>query len=141
MKLRYEYKVFGLEVLLIAVLSVIIFLVSPSQSLNDYVNIPGLATSLVALNSGITIAIFLALFHSDDKNVENFRKFKTASKQAYKIFLVNAVLVCLSTAVIQEELNSQIALNLGLAGLTVAIIGTFVNIWHIFDLVGIMFRR
>lgn len=141
MRLRYEYKVFGLEFLLISVLTVIVFLGNPNSSLNDYINVPGLATSLVALNSGITIAIFLALFHSDNKNVENFRKFKTAAKQAYKIFLINAVLVCLSTVLIQEELSSQLSVNLGLTGLSIALTGTLVNIWHIFDLVSIMFRR
>ena len=141
MRLRYEYKVFGLEFLLISVLTVVVFLVNPNSSLNDYINVPGLATSLVALNSGITIAIFLALFHSDNKNVENFRKFKTAAKQAYKIFLINAVLVCLSTVLIQEELSSQLSINLGLTGLVIALTGTLVNIWHIFDLVTIMFRR
>lgn len=61
-----------------------------------------LSQSLFAFNSGIIVAMFIALFHGNNKNIDNFKKYKKAARQIYIILLVNGIMVCLSAVFIRN---------------------------------------
>lgn len=109
-------------------------------------NYEGLVSSMVALNSGIIIALFVALFQGGEENIQNFKKFKTASKQLYLIFLVNSVIVCFVSLFVSNMVDSYIfqqwdwALFVTILGAITATIPSVVNVQFVYKLLRINYR-
>lgn len=109
-------------------------------------NYEALVGSMVALNSGIIIALFVALFQGDEENIQNFKKFKTASKQLYLIFLINSLLVCFSSLLVSNTPDSYVfqnydwALLVTIIGATIAAVPSLVNVRFVYKLLRINYR-
>lgn len=56
----------------------------------------GLLDGLIAFNTGATLAIFLTLFHSENKRILFFRKYKQASSIIYVGVILNTAIVSIS---------------------------------------------
>lgn len=109
-------------------------------------NFEALVGSMVALNSGIIIALFVALFQGDEENIQNFKKFKTASKQLYLIFLINSVLVCFVSLLVTNPSEDYLfhtndtGLLTTLIGASIATIPSLVNVRFVYKLLRINYR-
>lgn|GEM_PF-3084577 len=109
-------------------------------------NYESLIDSMIALNSGIIIALFVALFQGDEKNMQNFKKFKRASKQLYLVFLVNSLITCLASLVVNNVIESYIfkpgdwTLFVTIFGAAIATVLCIVNLWLVYKLLNINYR-
>jgi len=138
--LRYVVKLLIIELLLAATFgSLLLWLLN--QHL-QHLNYELLLNSLVSLNAGIIIAMFVALFHSENKNIENFRKFQRAAKQVYLIFLLNSAITCFSaifiTNITTETIQNQLSFNV--YATLVALMATAKNVHLVYNLLQINFR-
>ncbi len=109
-------------------------------------NYESLVSSMVALNSGIIIALFVALFQGGEENIQNFKKFKTASKQLYLIFLVNSVIVCFVSLFVSNAVDSYSfkpwdwTVFATILGAITATIPSIVNVRFVYKLLRINYR-
>ena len=140
--LSYVVKLVVSEVFVAAAIATVLTFTMWKVLVN--LNYEALLTSLVSLNAGIIIAMFVALFHSENKNIGNFKKFHRAAKQVYLIFLVNSAIACLMTLFIsnagadQQALQYQTTFNIT-AGL-IAVVVTLKNVNFVYKLLQINFR-
>jgi hypothetical protein len=138
--LRYVLKVIVWEIAITAVFAVII-----SFLFTNYVwrlNFEQFLQALVNLNAGVIIAIFLAVFNSSNKNIENFRKFTAASRQLYIIILINCALVCVSTIFVNNLDKFEPSLQLT-ANITVGFLATIAstkNLQLVYKILAVYFR-
>lgn len=117
-----------------------------SSGFLERLNYAGFVQSFVALNSGVIIAVFIAIFNSDNKNMELFRTFTKASKQTYVILLLNTALICVSSLFINNiggdgslVLPHQLTLNVMLSFYTFVL--TMGSLYITLILLRIYFRR
>jgi Na+/H+-dicarboxylate symporter len=141
--IKYVIGLILKELLVAAVLGIILSIFAREYLTG--INYEGLLQALVALNSGIIIAMFVALFHSPNKNIESFKKFTRAAKQVYLIFLVNSAIACISVMLINNidsiqsaELPNQIVFNIFAA--LAAAVATAKNVHLVYRLLQINFR-
>ncbi|MDB5169165.1 MAG: hypothetical protein JWO41_521 [Candidatus Saccharibacteria bacterium] len=145
-KISYVVKIISIEVLASAVSGLLACVASFHYQLHLKLNFDSLVNALVSLNSGIIIAIFLALFHSSNANIENFRKFTKAAKQLYMIFLINCIIACVATLFVAntnsgfviKALRDQQSLNIIFTIVSIAV--SLVNVNLVYKLISIQFR-
>lgn len=136
---RYEVRLIFGELLAVALLT----LVASFWYLNLFkdLNTEAFVQGLIAFNSGIIIALFVALFHSSDANIMAFKKFKLAASQIYKVLIVNSILVCLCALFTPSSDGPVVASMLPqLAGTLLAGICSAVNVYIIYRLLSVYFR-
>jgi len=141
---KYEARLVIWEIILAGIATIILSLIA--SNLLKALNYELVMQSYVALNSGIVIAIFIALFHGTNKNIEIFKQFRNASRQVYVIFLINSVIVCFVSVLVHNislkpeivVLDNQIGFNI--FALSIASIVTLKNIYLIYRLLQINFR-
>jgi hypothetical protein len=141
---RYVLKFQSVQ-LVVSLLSLIL-LTYIDTSFLERLNYTGFVQSFVALNSGVIIAVFIAIFNSDNKNMELFRTFTKASKQTYVILLLNTALICVASLFINNigiegslGLPHQLTLNVMLSFYTFVL--TMGSLYITLILLRIYFRR
>lgn len=141
---RYVLKFQSVQ-LVVSLLSLAL-LVYVGGSFLERLNYAGFVQSFVALNSGVIIAVFIAIFNSDNKNMELFRTFTKASKQTYVILLLNTALICVASLFINNisgdsslVLPYQLELNVILSFYTFVL--TMGSLYITLILLRIYFRR
>lgn len=143
-RIRYEVRLVFWEVLIASLIGT--FLAFTVQNSLMGLNFDAVMQSLVALNSGIIIALFVALFHGTNRNVEIFKQFRNATRQVYLVFLMNSVLVCLMSVFVHNiSLKPEIAvlpnqMTFNLIASSIAIVVTAKNIHLIYRLLQINLR-
>ena len=132
--------IFG-EILVAVISALLLNWLAPS--LLSHLNVSAYVQGLIAFNSGIIIALFVALFHSSDSSIVAFKKFKLAASQVYTILIVNSILVCFCALFIPsaESTTEIVKTNLlQVTGTTLATIGSAVNVYIIYKLLSVYFR-
>lgn len=142
----WHYVIKFQSVQLVASLLSIFLVAYADVSFLGRLNYSGFVQSFVALNSGVIIAVFIAIFNSDNKNMELFRAFTKASKQAYIILLLNTAMICVTSLFINNlntdsslVLPHQLTLNVILSFYTFII--TLGSLYITLILLRIYFRR
>lgn len=78
--------------------------------------------------------------------MQNFKKFKRASKQLYLVFLVNSLITCLASLVVNNVIESYIfkpgdwTLFVTILGAAIATVLCIVNLWLVYKLLNINYR-
>jgi hypothetical protein len=132
--------VFG-EIAIAVIVALLLNWLTPSFL--AHLNVSAYVQGLISFNSGIIIALFVALFHSSDSSIVAFKKFKLAASQVYTILIVNSILVCLCALFIPSaEATTEVVKGntLQLIGTTLATIGSAVNVYIIYKLLSVYFR-
>lgn len=143
--LRYVVKLFVKELVVGLILGGLFAYFLRTQL--EFVNFELYIQALVALNSGIIIAMFVALFHSTNENIANFKKFSTAAKQVYLIFLINSIVVCFISLFMNNIDNDtphsvvSISMTSNLLAGFIAGAASGVNVYLVYKLLQINFRH
>lgn len=107
MKVPYLPKIFISEILGSIVIAATFIYIAGHKNLILNLNFEALADSLVSTNAGIIIAIFLGVFYSSNSNMEQFRSFTKATKQAFIILIVNSITIALTSLFITNTSDGK----------------------------------
>lgn len=76
-------------------------------------NLTGLSDGLIAFHTSAVIAIFLALFHSENRRITSFRNSSKAGSLLYFIVVLNAILVVITPLFLDTGISIfEISLNI-----------------------------
>jgi hypothetical protein len=145
----YHIAVFIGELIYSTILSGILLIVAFKFNSNIFLtlNYDALMQSLIALNSGILVAIFVALFYSNEENMTILKKFKNASRQTVTILLVNSFSVGVATLFtmnipdLTEGSDTDRLLWSNLMAISISLVVTVVNASEVYQLVKLSLRK
>lgn len=146
----YQYAMLLCVLVFSALISAFALLVTYRFNAIGFLNVlnyDALLQSLVALNSGILIAIFVALFFGNEESMTILKKFRPASRQTVIVLLINSFLVGAATLFAMnfpdQPSPSQITYLTwtNIISCTVAIVATVANAYEVFQLVKLSLRK
>ena len=144
---NYVLKVIVLEIFISVAVSLVLRWLVNHYNLELKLNFEALLNAFVNLNAGIIIAIFLSIFNSTNKNIEQFREFKNASKQAYILLLYNSAVACVvSLFVTNTNTDNSVILyshqqSMNILFATISATVTIFNLYLVYKTLTIVFRK